>query len=108
MAGLLFVLTGCGKSAKEAAPIGDPKVLFEMNCSKCHAQAGETGGPRLGSSKGPNLTHIGSEPGRNAEWIASYIRDPKSQKPDSRMPKFEGAMKEEEIQTLAKYLAERK
>lgn len=103
----LACLAGCGKSA-DAPPIGDPRVLFETHCSKCHAQAGEPGGPRLGSSKGPNLTHIGSEPGRNAEWIASYIRNPKSQRDDARMPKFEGVMKEEEIRTLAEYLAGRK
>jgi mono/diheme cytochrome c family protein len=105
---LVSMVSGCGKSGADAPPIGDPKVLFDMHCSKCHAQAGEPGGPKLGSSKGPNLTHIGSEPGRNTEWIANYIRDPKSLRSDARMPKFEGAMKEEEIRTLAEYLAARK
>jgi mono/diheme cytochrome c family protein len=57
---------------------------------------------------GPNLTHIGSEPGRNAEQIANYIRDPKSQRSNARMPKFEGVMKEEEIRILAELLAGRK
>ena|SRR3984957_12122399 len=105
---LICTLSGCGKSGADTPPIGDAKVLFDMHCSKCHAQAGEPGGPKLGSSKGPNLTHIGAEPGRNAEWLANYIRDPKSLRADARMPKFEGAMKEEEIRTLAEYLAARK
>jgi mono/diheme cytochrome c family protein len=104
----LCILSGCGKSGADAPPIGDPKVLFDLNCSKCHAQAGEPGGPKLGSSKGPNLTHIGSESGRNAEWLAKFIRDPKSVRGDAKMPKFEGVMKEEEIRTLAEYLAGRK
>jgi mono/diheme cytochrome c family protein len=105
---MLCILAGCGKSGTNAQPIDDPKVLFDMHCSKCHAQAGEPGGPKLGSSKGPNLSHIGSEPGRNAEWISQYIRDPKSVESRTRMPKFEGVMKEEEIHTLAEYLANRK
>lgn len=107
-AGLLTLLAGCGKSGANAPAITDPKVLFEMRCAKCHAQAGEPGGPRLGSSKGPNLTHIGSEPGRTAQWIEKYIRDPKSERADARMPKFAGEMKDEEIHTLAEYLAGRK
>jgi mono/diheme cytochrome c family protein len=106
---LFCTLSGCGKSGTDSPPIGDPKVLFEIHCSKCHAQAGESGGPKLGSSKGPNLTHIGAEPGHNAEWIAKFIRDPKSVRDDAKMmPKFEGIMKEEEIRTLVEYLAGRK
>jgi mono/diheme cytochrome c family protein len=105
---LICTQPGCGKSGADSPPIGDPKVLFDMHCAKCHAQTGEPGGPKLGSSKGPNLTHIGSETGRNADGIARYIRDPKSLSSDARMPKFEGVMKEEEIRTLAEYLAGRK
>jgi mono/diheme cytochrome c family protein len=105
LAGLLCMLAGCGKSGSDTPAIGDPKVLFDMHCSRCHAQAGEQGGPKLGSSKGPNLTHIGSEPGRDAEWLAKFIRDPRSVRGDAKMPKFEGVMKEEEIHTLADYLA---
>ena len=109
LVGLFFMQAGCSTSSKDAPPITDPKVLFEMHCSRCHAQAGESGGPKLGGSKGPNLTHIGSEPGRNAEWIAKFIRDPKSVRSDAKMmPKFDGVMKEEEIQILAEYLAGRK
>jgi mono/diheme cytochrome c family protein len=107
-ASILGLATGCGKSGANAPAITDPHVLFEMHCSKCHAQAGEPGGPKLGSSKGPNLTHIGSEPGRTAGYIAQVIRDPKSKRADARMPKFEGEMKDEEIRILADYLAARK
>jgi mono/diheme cytochrome c family protein len=105
---LFCLLTGCGKPGADAPPISDPTVLFDTHCAKCHAQAGERGGPKLGSSMGPNLTHIGSEPSRNAEQIASYIRDPKNQRSNARMPKFEGVMKDEEIRTLAEFLASRK
>jgi mono/diheme cytochrome c family protein len=108
LAGLLCMLAGCGSgnSGADSPAISDPKVLYNMHCSKCHAQAGESGGPKMGSSKAPDLTHIGSKPGRDAEWLAKVIRDPKSVLPNSKlMPKFEGVMKEEEIRTLAEYLA---
>jgi mono/diheme cytochrome c family protein len=105
---LFWLLLGCGNSGTNAPANNDPKSLFNAHCSKCHAQAGEPGGPKLGSSRGPDLTHIGSEPGHDAEWIAKFIRDPKSVRPDAKMPKFEGVMKEEEIHTLAEYLASRK
>ena len=109
MAVLCLALTGCGRSGVEAPAIGDPKILFDMHCAKCHAQAGEPGGPKLGSSRGPNLTHIGSVSGRDAEWLANFIRDPKSVRSDAKlMPKFEGVLKEDEIRTLADYLAKQK
>jgi hypothetical protein len=108
LVGLLCIVTGCGNSGKDAPPINDPNVLFDTHCSKCHAQAGQAGGPKVGGSKGPNLTHIGSEPGHDAEWLAKFIRDPKSVRSDAKMPKFEGVMKDEEIRTLAEYLAGRK
>jgi mono/diheme cytochrome c family protein len=92
----------------DSPPVGDAKVLFEMHCAKCHAQAGEPGGPKLGSSKGPNLTHIGSEPGHTAEWLANFIRDPKSVRADAKMAKFGGVIHEEDIQILAADLAKRK
>ncbi|HEV3438827.1 MAG TPA: cytochrome c [Gemmata sp.] len=108
LAGLLSMLAGCGsgKSGGDTPAIGDPKVLYNMHCSKCHAQAGESGGPKIGSSKAPDLTHIGSKPGRDVEWFAKVIRDPKSVISNAKlMPKFEGVLKDEEIHTLAEYLA---
>jgi mono/diheme cytochrome c family protein len=99
--GLFFSpLTGCGSNQPAAA---GPKGLFDQHCARCHAQAGEPGGPGVGSSKGPNLSHIGSE--RSATWLADYIRDPKSKRRDARMPGFADTLKEEEIRALAEYLA---
>ena len=102
---LVCVQGGCGSSQHASGPQG----LFQQHCAKCHAQAGEPGGPKIGSSKGPNLAHIGSEPGRTAAWIADFIRNPKSK--DSKatdMPSFEGELSDEEIHSLAEYLAAKK
>ncbi|MFM8273575.1 MAG: c-type cytochrome [Gemmata sp.] len=102
----LCVLFGCGKTE---APTGtDPKALFDHHCAKCHAQAGEPGGPpKIGASKGPNLTKIGVD--RDAEWLAAYIRDPKSKKGDPKlMPAFGGTLTDEQIKSLAEYFAAKK
>jgi mono/diheme cytochrome c family protein len=105
---LFCMQPGCGKSGTDAPPTVEPTVLINLHCSKCHAQAGEPGGPQQGSSKGPNLSHVGSEPGHDAEWIARYIRDSRSVRADSKMPKFEGMIKEDELRALAEHLAKQK
>jgi mono/diheme cytochrome c family protein len=109
---LFCSLPGCGKSGADgtsATPTGsDPKMLLSMHCNKCHAQAGEPGGPTQGAAKGPSLAHLGSEPKHDVEWIAKYIRDSKSVKPDSKMPKFERMIRDDEILALAEHLAKQK
>jgi hypothetical protein len=35
----------------------------------------------------------------------AYIRNPKAQKPNSRMPSFEGRISEDELRAVAVYLA---
>ncbi len=99
-------LSGCGKSdPAETAP----KVLYDQHCAKCHAQAGEPGGPpKIGGSKGPNLTKIGAEPNRTADWLAEFIRDPKSKRADAKMPAFGGTLTDEQIRVLAEWLAAKK
>ena len=99
------VLAGCGTGDPAAT---GPKVTYDHNCASCHAQAGEPGGPSYGSSKGPNLAKIGAEPGRTADWLADFIRDPKSKRADAKMPGFGGKLKDPEIRSLAEWLAAKK
>ena len=55
------------------------------------------------------MSRIGSAKGMTAEWLASYIRNPKSVRPDARvMPAFEDKMTEEEIRSLAEWLSKKK
>ena len=102
------LLTGCGKSTEH--PPGSPQALFDVHCARCHAQKGEPGGPPgVGSSRGPNLSKITTRPGRDAEYIAKFIRDPKSVNPDAKMmPAFKDDLTEEEIRKLAEYIAAQK
>ena len=101
---LLVALAGCGSGK----PIeSGPKGLFDFHCARCHAQAGQPGGPpSIGSSKGPNLSKIGAAPGRDADYFARFIRDPRSVKPNAKlMPAFGDKLTEDEIRELAAYLA---
>lgn len=99
---LFGMLCGCGTSAPVEA---GPKGTYDRHCAKCHARAGEPGGPGVGGSKGPKIGAITNRP---AGWIADYIRDPKSQKPDSKMPAFGGTLTDDEVRELAAWLAAKK
>jgi mono/diheme cytochrome c family protein len=102
----LLALLGCGPSKPTTT---DPEVLYQYHCARCHARAGEPGGPSLGGSVGPDLSHVGSNKGMTAEWIAAYVKHPKSMRPDARvMPPFEKEMTEEQIRSLAEYLSKKK
>lgn len=87
------------------------KVVVANGCFRCHSIDGVRGpvggGPGLGMGRGrgPDLGKVGDDPAHTVEWFIAYIRNPKATKPDSRMPSFEGKIKEEELRTLAEYLA---
>jgi mono/diheme cytochrome c family protein len=98
-------LAGCGKGDPSE---GGPKVTFDRHCASCHAQAGEPGGPSRGSSKGPDLSKIGAAPGHTAEWLADFIRDPKSKRADAKMPGFGGKLTDAQLKELADWLAAKK
>ena len=100
----LAALAGCGDN-KPAVAAG-PQGTYDQHCARCHAPAGQPGGPGVGGSKGPPLSDVPNRPGRTKEWLADYIRDPKSVKPDAKMmPAFKGTLPEEQIQELAAWLA---
>jgi mono/diheme cytochrome c family protein len=101
----LIALVGCDSSKPAAGTQG----LFDQHCARCHAQAGEPGGPGVGGSRGPHLAKIAERPGRTAEWIAEYIRDPQAAKPGAKMmPAFEGTLTAAQIKELAEWLAAKK
>jgi mono/diheme cytochrome c family protein len=100
-------IAGCGKGDPAAT---GPQVTYDQHCARCHARAGEPGGPGIGGSRGPNLAKIGAAPGHTAEWLADFIRDPKSQRPDasSLMPAFRDTLTDAQIKELAEWLAAKK
>jgi mono/diheme cytochrome c family protein len=113
---LLLIVAGCGKddgkAPPPAAPPGAPggpgagtapdgKVVFAASgCAKCHA-VNEPGRRR----KGPDLGKVGADPAHTAQWLTEYVKNPKTHKPDSKMPRFEGKIGEPELRSLGEYLA---
>lgn len=103
MRGLVLVsvaasLTGCGneQSAGRANDGGKLEVpsVYKQNCLSCH-------GSELQGRVGPNLQTIGGK--QTEEQIYEVI-----QKGKGGMPAFENRLNEEEIGTLAAWLADRK
>lgn len=64
---------------------------------------GGFGGPPGG--RGPDLSKVGADPQHTVEWLMDYVRDPKSIKPDARMPAFGSRLSDDELRALAEYLA---
>ncbi|HEV8062638.1 MAG TPA: c-type cytochrome [Gemmataceae bacterium] len=81
------------------------KTTFRTNCARCHSTTAPGEGGKMRGGKAPNLAKVAADPEHTKEWLADHIRDPKSHKPQSTMPKFAGKLKEEDIKTLADYLA---
>jgi mono/diheme cytochrome c family protein len=56
--------------------------------------------------RGPELTRLAQDPAHTADWIATHIRNPKSHKPQSRMPGFgPDRINDDDLKALAEYLA---
>jgi mono/diheme cytochrome c family protein len=68
-------------------------------------KGGPPRGPMGRMGRGPNLSKVAADPKHTREWIVEHIKDPQKHKPESRMPKFEGKLKDEDIQAVADYLA---
>jgi mono/diheme cytochrome c family protein len=86
-------------SGPESSSSPDGRQVFQQQCSRCHRTDGSRGG------RGPNLSAIGQS--HDEDWFVAFVRNPKSQKPDSRgMPSFdEGKLSDAQLKAVAKYLA---
>lgn len=74
------------------------KTVFSQNrCDLCHQIGGK------GGSTGPDLSQTGAK--RESQWIAQFIRDPKSINPNTRMPAYP-QLSEEDLQALVRFLKE--
>jgi mono/diheme cytochrome c family protein len=95
--------TDGGAPGTTASAGGSKNELFNQHCGKCHTTTGaaSSGGPGF---KGPDLGKFGGDAAHTLEWTSEHIRNPKSHKPESRMPAFADKLKAEEIKKLAEYL----
>ncbi|WP_042142673.1 cytochrome c551 [Paucisalibacillus sp. EB02] len=69
--------------------------IYETNCASCH-------GADLSGGAGSNLTAIG------ADYSVDELKDIIANGKDGGMPAFSGRLSDDEIQTLADWLGEKK
>ncbi|NEW07198.1 cytochrome c [Paenibacillus sp. SYP-B3998] len=106
---LAVSLSGCGKSkstpppAASATPAAtssgaaskvDAQALFKANCVSCH-------GVNLEGSVGPNLQKVGGK--LSKDQITAILNNGKG-----AMPSFKGRLSDDEINSLAAWLSEKK
>ena len=84
------------------APANRALALLGANCLGCHMLDGQGRSLR----RAPNLSRAGRE--RDAEWLAQWIANPASLEYDPDMPSFGDKLTEDEIRTIAGYLARRR
>jgi len=75
----------------------DGAAVYEKKCKTCHSIAG-AGGP-MAKMGGPLDGVAGSH---DEAWLRGYITDPKSKKPDSKMPKVN--LPDDDLNALVSYL----
>ena len=82
-------------SAQAAAdPTPGEKIYSAKRCAACHVIQGK------GGKLGPALSDIGSK--RDAQWLKTFLKDPKAINPESKMSLFKGT--DEELESLVAYL----
>ncbi len=119
-----LIVAGCGggssarsgTSPTEAPTKGGPgesplppelakgRAVFEkLNCGNCHMIHGTAIKGKKGFG-GPDLGTVGADRTHTAAWISDHIKDPTVHKANSKMPKYEGKISDEDLKDLAKYL----
>lgn len=106
----LLAGVGCGKKEDSASPSPTPapaantlasgKSVYAANgCANCHAIGGQ------GGRSAPDLSHVAAEKQHDAAWLIAHVKNPKSHKPNSRMPGFVGKIADKDLTALGGYLA---
>ena len=92
---LLFAVSMAWAQIDPARVADGEKVYLEKKCAVCHAIRG------TGGKAGPELSAEGTK--RDAQWLKTFMRDPKAVNPKAKMPPFKGG--DEELEALVAYLA---
>jgi mono/diheme cytochrome c family protein len=80
-------------------------LLAQFRCLKCHAssEAADKGAMPELAMDAPSLFNVGDR--LDATWMAAWIKDPRSLRPDAHMPKlFSGPAAQQSAQDIAAYL----
>ncbi|HEY9897615.1 MAG TPA: c-type cytochrome [Pantanalinema sp.] len=75
-------------------------LFTRKGCIACHALKGHAGAD---GTLGPDLSKLfKAKPSRDAKELAAFIRDPRSERPESAMPTF--GLSQQEAEALTSYL----
>jgi ubiquinol-cytochrome c reductase cytochrome b subunit len=74
--------------------------IYARYCVGCHTIDGE------GGKDGPDLSHIGAK--YDVDHFKRLIADPETVNPNAEMPSFDSRLSDDELNTMATYLAGRK
>jgi nitric oxide reductase subunit C len=94
LADLLTGLPALAQQMDEAIQRGQ-NVFKRNKCSVCHSIEGK------GGRIGPDLSQVGSR--REAAWLQTFLKDPRSVIPQGKQPPFKGTAEERE--ELVTYLS---
>ena len=65
--------------------------------------AGGPGG--MMRKQGPDLSKVGKDQTHTVEWLMQYVRDPKSKKPEAKMPALPaGKLSDADLRAVAEFL----
>jgi mono/diheme cytochrome c family protein len=99
---------GKGPAGGDSQPSHAGRAIYDSNgCARCHSlgtAAGSGSGP-MGGKRKMDLSRVGAAPNHTVDWISEHIRDPKSHKPESRMPAYANKIQAQDLRSLAEYLA---
>jgi mono/diheme cytochrome c family protein len=96
-----IVITSTLLALASSALGADAKAIYDKKCKLCHSLAGEKGQK---ADLGGALDDVGAK--HDEAWLRAYLTDPKSKKPDSKMPKMK--FTDEEMDALVKFMASQK
>lgn len=95
IAALLLIIAAQTWSQAESDPVSKGNQVYqEKKCSSCHSVQGK------GGKAGGDLSHVGAK--RDAQWLETFMKNPKAVKPDIAMPAFKGNA--EELNALVAYM----
>jgi cytochrome c1 len=93
----ITVAKATGVALTETTQILMGKNLYNQNrCDLCHMIG------KIGGTVGPDLSKVGGR--RDAQWILTQLKDPKSHNPNTQMPAYP-QLSDSELQALADFMS---
>ena len=93
-----------GTAEEKVTPQGKNLFIKRYSCVGCHSI--KSGAKKVGGVSGPDLSEAGKR--LTADWVYAYLKEPKVFKPVKRMPVFVDIINDNEMKTLAGFVAAQK